>query len=93
MLTEEYFQHNLAYKTGRDAFIDSVTHLDSAPVKTTTNNIHTFYVLSVSEGTFANAPTSYYDLWRIENGKIVEHWDIIETIADKYTWQNKNGKF
>ena len=51
------------------------------------------YVLAVSEGDFGGAPTSYYDLWRIENGKIAEHWDVMETIADKSTWQNQNGKF
>ena len=51
------------------------------------------YVLAVSEGTFGGAPTSYYDLWRIENGKVTEHWDVMETIADKETWQNQNGKF
>ena len=34
-----------------------------------------------------------YDLWRVENGKIAEHWDVMETIADKSTWQNQNGKF
>lgn len=32
-------------------------------------------------------------LWRVENGKIAEHWDVMETIADKSTWQNQNGKF
>lgn len=41
------------------------------------------YVLAVSEGTFGGVPTSYYDLWRVENGKIAEHWDVMETIADK----------
>ena len=51
------------------------------------------YVLAVSEGTFGGAPTSYYDLWRIENGKVTEHWDVMETIAEKDTWQNQNGKF
>lgn len=50
-------------------------------------------VLAVSEGTFGGAPTSYYDLWRVENGKIAEHWDVMETISDKSTWQNQNGKF
>lgn len=50
-------------------------------------------VLAVSEGTFGGAPTAYYDLWRVENGKIAEHWDVMETIADKSTWQNQNGKF
>ena len=28
-----------------------------------------------------------------ENGEIAEHWDVMETIADKSTWQNQNGKF
>ena len=51
------------------------------------------YVLAVSEGYFGGAPTSYYDLWRIENGKIAEHWDVMETSADKSTWQNQNSKF
>lgn len=51
------------------------------------------FVLAISEGTFGGAPTSYYDLWRVENGKIIEHWDVMETIAEKDTWQNQNGKF
>ena len=40
-----------------------------------------------------NKLTSYYDLFRVENGKIAEHRDVMETIADKSTWQNQNGKF
>ena len=51
------------------------------------------YALAVSEGTFGGAPTSYYDLFRVENGKITEHWDVMETIADKETRANDNGKF
>ena len=35
-----------------------------------------------------------FDIFRIdENGKIAEHWDVMETIADEATWQNQNGKF
>lgn len=51
------------------------------------------FVLSVSEGTFADAPTSFYDLFRVEGGKIVEHWDVIETIPAQDQWKNSNGKF
>ena len=51
------------------------------------------YALAVSEGSFGGAHTSYYDLFRVENGKIAEHWDVMETIADPSTWQNQNGKF
>ncbi|MBO5033191.1 MAG: nuclear transport factor 2 family protein [Lachnospiraceae bacterium] len=51
------------------------------------------YGLAVSEGTFGGTPTSYYDLFRVENGRIAEHWDVMETIADQSAWQNQNGKF
>lgn len=51
------------------------------------------YALAVSEGSFGGAHTSYYDLFRVENGKIAEHWDVMETIADPSAWQNQNGKF
>ena len=51
------------------------------------------FVLGVSEGTFGGVPTSYYDFWRIENGKIAEHWDVMETIADPSVRKNDNGKF
>jgi predicted SnoaL-like aldol condensation-catalyzing enzyme len=39
------------------------------------------------------APTAFYDLFRVENGKIAEHWDVLETIPPETSWQNQNGKF
>lgn len=51
------------------------------------------FVLTVSEGTFGNKATAFYDLFRVENGKIAEHWDVIETIVPKEEWKNENGKF
>ncbi len=33
------------------------------------------YALAISEGMFGGANTTYYDLFRVENGKIAEHWD------------------
>ncbi len=50
-------------------------------------------MLTISEGTFADEATSFYDLFRVENGKIVEHWDVMETIIPKDEWKNANGKF
>jgi len=51
------------------------------------------FVLSVSEGEFLKKHVAFYDLFRIENGKIVEHWDTIEEIPEKTEWKNNNGKF
>lgn len=51
------------------------------------------FVLVVSEGHFGKNHNSFYDLFRVENGKIAEHWDVIEPIAPKENWKNNNGKF
>jgi len=36
---------------------------------------------------------SFYDLFRVENGKVVEHWDTIEKLTPASEAQNSNGKF
>ncbi len=51
------------------------------------------YALAASSGSFGGTPTTYYDLFRVENGFIAEHWDVMEPVAAKETWQNENGKF
>lgn len=51
------------------------------------------FVLVVSEGHFGGNHNSFYDLFRVENGKIAEHWDVIEPITLKENWKNNNGKF
>jgi predicted SnoaL-like aldol condensation-catalyzing enzyme len=50
-------------------------------------------VLVVSEGKLAGKSTSFYDIFRVKEGKIVEHWDNIEKIPEKSEWKNDNGKF
>lgn len=50
-------------------------------------------VLVISEGTFGDEPGAFYDLYRVSNGKLAEHWDVIETIPPREKWQNDNGKF
>lgn len=51
------------------------------------------FVLPVSEGSFGRKYTSFYDLSRVENGKIAEHWAVMETIAPQDQWKNTNAKF
>lgn len=93
-----YIQHNTGIAdglSGLGAALSALAEQGIQMIYTTTHQVlaQGNFVLAVSEGTFGGAPTSYYDLWRVENGKIAEHWDVMETIADESTWQNQNGKF
>lgn len=51
------------------------------------------FVLVVSEGNIGGEHSSFYDLFRVDNGKIAEHWDTIEPIPAQSEWKNNNGKF
>ena len=95
---DTYIQHNTGIADGLSGLGAALAALTEQGVQMIYDKIHQVlaqgnFVLAVSEGTFGGAPTSYYDLWRVENGKIAEHWDVMETIADPSTWQNQNGKF
>ena len=95
---DTYLQHNTAIADGVSGLNAALSALAQQGIQMVYDETHLVlaqgnYVLAVSEGTYGGAPTSYYDLWRVENGKIAEHWDVMETIADPSTWQNQNGKF
>ena len=95
---DTYIQHNTGSADGVSGLGEALAALAKQGIAMVYPTIHQVlaqgsFVLAVSEGTFGGAHTSYYDLWRVENGKIAEHWDVMETIADKATWQNQNGKF
>ena len=51
------------------------------------------FVLTISEGYLDRVHSSFYDLFRLAEGEIVEHWDTIETIPPRAEWKNNNGKF
>ena len=51
------------------------------------------FVLTVCEGTLAGVHSAFYDLFRLKNAKVVEHWDTIEPVAPRSEWKNDNGKF
>jgi predicted SnoaL-like aldol condensation-catalyzing enzyme len=40
---------------------------------------------------FAGKPTAFYDLFCVEHGKVVEHWDVIQEIPA--TIAHDNGVF
>lgn len=96
---EKYLQHNSGIADGLDGLGNALKYFEENDLVLQYDNVHKVlgegnFVLSISEGKFGKGDhVAYYDLFRVENGKIVEHWDIIETIPVKSEWKNENGKF
>ena len=95
---DNYIQHNAMIADGVSGLGKALEEMAKQGITMVFEKNHIILgegniVLSVSEGTFAGKPTSFYDLFRIENGKIAEHWDTIETILPEAERKNTNGKF
>jgi len=95
---DNYIQHNTGIADGLSGLGAALAALADQGIQMIYNKTHYVladgnYGLAVSEGTFGGTPTTYYDLFRVEDGKIAEHWDVMETLAAEDTWQNQNGKF
>ena len=97
--TETYLQHNSGIADGLDGLGAALKYFAEKGLALQYDKIHMVlgegnFVLTVSEGKFGTGDhVAYYDLFRVDNGKIVEHWDIIETIPAESEWKNTNGKF
>jgi predicted SnoaL-like aldol condensation-catalyzing enzyme len=50
------------------------------------------FALTISEGEWNGKNNVFYELFRIENGRIVEHWDAIQEIPTEGR-ANENGMF
>ena len=95
---DNYLQHNTQIADGLSGLAAAFEDMAKQGISMVYTENHIIlgqgnFVLSVSEGSLADAPTSFYDLFRVEGGKIVEHWDVIETIPAQSEWKNINGKF
>jgi len=95
---DNYIQHNPNIANGLSGLGKALEYMASQGITMKYDKVHRVlgegnFVLTVSEGSFADKPTSFYDLFRVENGKIAEHWDVMQTIAPKEEWKNDNGKF
>ena len=95
---DHYIQHNTDIADGLSGLGAALQAMAAQGISMVYTTVHKVlgegnFVLTISEGSFADQPTSFYDLFRVENGKIVEHWDVIETIIPQGQWKNFNGKF
>lgn len=86
-MAENYIQHNPNVPTGRKAFIDYFSQQPPTPVKPTIDNLVTIVAerdmvvlafrqeLKDPKNAGKTYTSTWFDMFRIANGKIVEHWD------------------
>lgn len=95
---DNYKQHHPRIADGLSGLGKALEGMAKAGVAMKYDRVHRVlgegnFVLVVSEGSLGGTHTSFYDLFRVENGKIAEHWDTVEPIVPKNEWKNQNGKF
>ena len=90
--TKEYIQHNPNVKSGRDELVAYIKK--TRPVREMTKDIAFPVIAIMAEGDLVTVATvamiddpekpgqryanTHFDMYRIENGKIAEHWDHVE---------------
>lgn len=84
-LEEDYIQHNSNVPTGREAFINAFTLIfeQSPNFSTQIQKIYTDgdYVIVHSFAPIGDTGNSIVDIYRLnDNGKIAEHWDVLQQI-------------
>lgn len=95
---DNYIQHNSNIADGVSGLGAGLKALSDAGVTMRITKRHAVYgegnfVLVLSQGDISGQPTAFYDLFRVESGKIAEHWDVIAPILPDSEAANSNGKF
>lgn len=96
-LGDTYTQHNPAVKSGVDEFINFVVGLHAAypQLKSQIKRVvaeDDLVVLHVfSQPTPEGNGLAIIDIFRVENGKVVEHWDVKQNVPDPS--ENGNSMF
>ncbi|MGI9293524.1 MAG: hypothetical protein ACR2PS_06030, partial [Pseudomonadales bacterium] len=98
---ECYIEHTPVLDDGLLVLTSALAQSNSIPdgdIKIRYDKLHRVlaegsFVLSVSEGFTGGAHSSFYDLFRVADGNLVEHWNTTEAIPAPNEWKNDNGKF
>ncbi|MFI0448496.1 nuclear transport factor 2 family protein [Actinomadura sp. 6N118] len=86
VLTEDFIEHSPGNPSGRDAFIEFIAkspitdaRLDLKRVVVDEQYAVVHYLMTPPGD---ERGIAVVDLWRIEGGLIVEHWDVVQPVPD-----------
>lgn len=93
-----YLQHNPAVADGLDGFGVAMAQMAKDGKAMSYSKVHKVigegnFVLTMSEGALGTDAMAFYDLFRVEDGLIVEHWDVIAPMPGADAEHNEAGKF
>lgn len=91
-----YMQHNPNIGDGLDGLGKFLGYLKENSISFSYKKIHNIiaegnFVVTHSEGEIGGKTNAFFDLFRVEDGKIIEHWDVIQEVPAETA--NKNGMF
>ncbi len=92
---DAYIQHSPAIGDGFSTLLAAVGSGELTMVYEKLHGVHAQgdFVLTIAEGELDGAPVAFYDLFRMDEGFIAEHWDVVQAIPAESEWANENGKF
>ena len=93
-----YLQHNPMVADGLEGFGAFMAQMAEQGISMDYSKVHHVigegnFVLTLSEGSLGKDAMAFYDLFRLEEGLIVEHWDVIAPMPGPDAPHNEAGKF
>ncbi len=97
-IAENYIQHNPNVKNSREGLKEYLNNLVKNNIQFSYKKIHKIvadgsFVYLYSQGSYSNKEMAFCDLFRVADGMIVEHWDVIQEVPDPSKSANNNGMF
>ena len=95
---DHYLQHNPRIADGLSGLGEALQAMAEQGITMKYERIHHVlgegnFVLVTSEGTLGDHATAFYDLFRVADGRIAEHWDVIQALPQKARQQGSQGRF
>lgn len=93
---DDYIQHNPIAETGREGFLKFLEgflskgpHMDIVKIGEDGDMVYVFFKCTMANGTV----NKVCDIYRLEDGMLAEHWDVIEHGVENVKPVHDNGLF